>query len=109
MGLVSGWRARFRALLHRTAADRELSEEIRFHLDLETEKNMKLGLSPDEARRVAMSHFGGVQRVREEHRDVRRLQWIEDFVGDARFAFRSLRRTPGLAGAAVLTLALGIG
>jgi putative ABC transport system permease protein len=109
VGLISGLRARLRALLRRTAADRELSEEIRFHIDLETEKNIKLGLPPDEARRVAMSHFGGVQRVREEHRDVRRLQWIEDFVGDARFAFRSLRRTPGLAGTAVLTLALGIG
>ncbi len=108
MGILKGLRARLRAL-RATAADRELTEEIRFHLDLETEKNLRLGMSPDEARRVAVAHFGGVQRVREEHRDVRRLQWIEDFIGDVRFALRSLRRTPGLAGAAIVTLALGIG
>jgi putative ABC transport system permease protein len=107
--MLSGLRARLRALVRRDAADRELNDEIRFHIELETEKNLRLGLSPSEARRVAMSHFGGVQRVREEHRDVRRLQWIEDFVGDARFAVRALLRTPGLAGAAVITLALGIG
>jgi putative ABC transport system permease protein len=107
--MLSGLRARLRALLHRTAADRELNDEIHFHIELETEKNIRLGLSAAEAHRVAMSHFGGVQRVREEHRDVRRLQWIEDFASDARFALRALLRTPGLAGAAIITLALGIG
>jgi putative ABC transport system permease protein len=109
VGILSGLRARLRALFRRDAADRELNDEIRFHIELETEKNVRLGLAPDEARRVAVSHFGGVQRVREEHRDVRRLQWLEDFVGDARFALRALARTPGLAGAAIVTLALGIG
>jgi len=109
VGIISGLRARLRALFRRTSADRELNEEIHFHIELETEKNVRLGLSRDEARRLAISHFGGVQRVREEHRDVRRLQWIEDFIGDGRFAFRSLRRTPALAGAAIITLALGIG
>jgi putative ABC transport system permease protein len=56
-----------------------------------------------------VAHFGGVDRVREEHREVRRMQLLEDFIADARFALRSLRRTPGLAGAAIVTLALGIG
>ncbi len=109
MGIVSGFRARMRALFRRASADRELNEEIGFHIELETEKNVRLGYARDEARRLAVSHFGGVQRVREEHRDVRRLQWIEDFVTDGRFALRSLRRTPALAGAAIITLALGIG
>src|SRR5438045_3069276 len=109
MELFNGLRARLRALLHPAAADDELSHEIRFHIELETEKNLRLGMRPDDARRVAVAHFGGVQRVREEHRDVRRLQWIEDFASDARFAFRSLRRTPALAGAAIITLTLGIG
>ncbi|MGH7617826.1 MAG: permease prefix domain 1-containing protein, partial [Gemmatimonadaceae bacterium] len=109
MGILSGLRARLHALVRRGAADRELSEEIRFHLDLETEKNVRLGLAPDEARRLALSHFGGIQRVREEHRDVRRLQWIEDLGADARFSLRTLRRTPALAGAAIITLSLGIG
>lgn len=66
-------------------------------------------MSRAEARRVAVAHFGGVQRVREEHHDVRRLQWGEDFVNDARFALRSPARTPAIAGAAVITLALGVG
>ncbi|HEY5062205.1 MAG TPA: ABC transporter permease, partial [Gemmatimonadaceae bacterium] len=109
MGIFSGLRARLRALLNPRVADRELADEIRFHIELETEKNRRLGMSSDDARRVAMAHFGGVQRVREEHQDVRRPHWIEDFLGDARFAVRSLRRTPGLAAAAIVTLALGIG
>jgi predicted permease len=109
MTRLKGIRARLRALLHARDTDRELADEIRFHIELETEKNLRLGMSEDEARRLAIAHFGGVQRVREEHRDVRRLQWLEDFAADARFAIRTLRRTPTLAVAAITTLALGIG
>jgi len=109
MTLLKGLRARLRALRHSRDADRELADEIRFHIELETEKNLRLGMSEGEAHRIAAAHFGGVQRVREEHRDVRRLQWVEDFVADARFALRTLRRTPALALAAIVTLALGIG
>lgn len=109
MSMVKALRARLRALLFRRAADAELREEIQFHIETETEKNVRLGMSRDEARRLAIAHFGGVQRVREEHRDVRRMRWIEDFAGDARFAFRALRRTPTLTAAAIVTIALGIG
>jgi putative ABC transport system permease protein len=109
MSFLKGARARLRAIVRPAATDRELGEEIRFHIDLETQQNIERGMSPAEARRVAMAHFGGVQRVREEHRDVRRVQLVDDFATDARFALRSLRRTPALAGAAILTLALGIG
>src|SRR5918912_653108 len=109
MGVLHGLRARVRAILHADAADRDLRDEIRFHIDLETEKNVRLGMSREEARRVALVHFGGVDNAREEHRDVRPLRWVEDFAADARFALRALRRSPALAGAAAITLALGIG
>jgi predicted permease len=109
MGFVKAVRARLKAVLRSRAADADLREEIAFHIELETEKNLRLGMTRDEARRVAVVHFGGVERVREEHRDVRRLQWIDDAFADARFALRSMRRTPALTGAAIVTLALGIG
>ena len=109
MSRLKGLWARLRALLHDRKTDDDLRDEIGFHIDQETAKNVRLGMSPAEARRVAVAHFGGVERVREEHRDVRHVNWLEDFAADARFAFRSLRRTPALAGAAIITLAVGIG
>ena len=102
-------RARLRALFFRRAGDRELDAEIRFHLERETEKNIQRGMAPDEAARRARIAFGGVQQTREAHRDVRGAPLIEEFIADSRFAVRTLLRSPALAGAAILTLALGIG
>jgi len=100
---------RLRAALRRRAADRELDEEIRFHLEREQEKNVTAGMTDADAWRRAYVSFGGVQQVREAHRDVRGLPWMADAGGDARVAVRALARHPALAGAAVITLALGIG
>ena len=108
MSALKGVRARLRALLRGRAADRDLQEEIALHLELETAANVARGLSVDEARRRALAAFGGVGRVREEHRDVRGGRWLADSASDARFAFRTFRRAPALLGAAVLTIALGV-
>lgn len=109
MSALKAIRARVRALFLRRTADDDLRAEIDHHLALETEKNIRLGMSPDEARRIAVAHFGGVQSAREAHRDVRRFVWLEDLAADAKFALRALRRTPALGAAATLTIALGIG
>jgi len=109
---VSAWRGawlRLRALVGKAAVEGELEEEIRFHLERETERNLALGMSPAEARRRARIAFGGVEDTREAHRDARGTRWLEDALADARHAVRVLRRNPALTAAAVLTLALGIG
>jgi putative ABC transport system permease protein len=103
---VSAW---LRAAFRPGRLERDLEEEIRLHLELETEQNLKAGLSPEEARRRALIAFGGVQATREAHRDARPLSWLEDALADARHALRGLRRSPVLGAAAVITLALGLG
>ena len=108
MSRIKGLRARVRALLHRAAAERELNEELRFHIDMETEKNVRAGMNPTDARRRALRDFGGLEPTKEAHRDVRG-RWLEELVADTRYALRTLRRAPVLATAAILTLALGIG
>src|SRR5687767_10496555 len=100
---------RARALTDRARLDRELDEELRSHLEMEVEYNVRRGLSPDEARARALREFGGVARAREEARDARGVGPLEELGRDARIAARSLRRSPAYAAVAVLTLALGIG
>ena len=109
MTRLKALRARLRALFLRRTAERELDAEIRFHLEKEMEKHMQRGMAADEARRRALISFGGVQQAKEDHRTVRGAPVIEQLVADGRFALRALRRSPVLAGAAILTLALGIG
>ncbi len=100
---------RARALFRRPAIERDLSDEIRFHLEMETEANIRRGMPPDEARRAAVLTFGSVERAREEHRDARGTRLLEDGVADLRWARRWLAHRPGFTLAVVLTLALGVG
>jgi putative ABC transport system permease protein len=109
MGVLRGVALRLRALFRRSAAERDLDDEIRLHLELETEARVRQGIPADEARRLARLAFGGVEAVKEAHRDARGVRWVDDTVGDVRFALRALRRNPVLAATAILTLALGIG
>ena len=105
---MEGWR-RLRSLGRRREMESGLDEEIRFHIDAQTQKNLQAGMSPEEARRQALIKFGGVERTREGTRDQFRFRFVEDFFRDLRYAGRSLRRAPAFTIVAIVTLAFGIG
>jgi predicted permease len=86
-----------------------LDEEIRFHIEQQTDKNLRAGMTPAEARRQALVKFGGVEHVKEQTRDEFRAAFLEDFLRDLRYGARVLRRAPGFALVAIVTLGLGIG
>jgi predicted permease len=100
---------RLRSLFRRRRVEQELNDELQFHLERKIEEGIAKGLSPKEARYAAMRSMDGLEQRKEEARDMRRIHWFTDFLDDARFAIRSLRRTSGLTAFVVITLALGIG
>jgi hypothetical protein len=102
-------RLRLRSILRRTRVEQDLDEELQFHLEHKIEEGIARGLSPDDARYAARRAMDGLEQRKEEMRDMRRIHWLTDFLDDARYAIRSLRRTSALTAFVVITLAVGIG
>ena len=109
MSFMKRWRRRLGALVRRSAADQEVSEELAFHIEMETEKLIRTGLDSVEARRRARAEFGGVTRYSEEVREARFFAWVHHASRDLRYALRGMRHRPGFVSAILVTLGLGIG
>src|SRR5439155_1538943 len=108
MRLPSIFRLRLRSLFARKRVERELDEELLYHLERQIEEYVAAGMSVEDARRAALRAIGGVEQRKEECRDMRGLNWIDNAAQDFLYAIRQLRKNPGFACTATFVLALGI-
>jgi predicted permease len=109
MAILSRLASFARRVLRGQRAEADLQEELSAHIELLASRNMGNGMDAAAARRAAALEMGGVEQVKEEVRQVRTGAWLESLLRDVGFGIRMLRRSPGFAAAAILTLALGVG
>src|SRR6187200_1470373 len=107
--MFSRLRSLIRALVGRARFEREMSEELQFHIDAYSDDLVRSGVDPAEAVRRARVEFGGVEGVREEARRSRGLRYLDELRQDVRYGVRQIAKSPGFSAAALISLALGIG
>ncbi|MES2306774.1 MAG: ABC transporter permease [Gemmatimonadota bacterium] len=98
-----------RNLFRRRRFEQDLDDELRFHLEMQTARNIERGMTPNAARALAEQEFGRMEHAKDEVRDARGLTWFDDVRRDVRFSLRTLARTPGFVLVVLLCLGLGIG
>jgi hypothetical protein len=101
--------SRWRTLFRRAQVERELDEELAYHLEQLIAEHRRAGMSADEARAAALRSFGGLEQAKESCRDAHGARPLEDFLRDLVYGMRSLRRSPTFTAMVVLCLAIGIG
>jgi len=101
--------SKLRSLFRKEKLETEMAEEMRHHIELQTELNLKAGMSADEARYAAQRQFGNLANVQERARAQRSWMWLEQLGGDLTHGVRAMVKHPGFSALAILTLALGIG
>src|SRR5271168_1207019 len=109
MPLLVKVRSFLRNLISTQRQEEDLDQEVRSHLDLLAEENVRAGMSPEEAQRAARMELGGVEVVKEQVRNHRKGEWLRSVFADCRYGVRQLRKNPGTTAIMVFTLALAIG
>ena len=109
MRQLRAWLLRLKGVFRKDASERELADELESHLQMHVDDNIRAGMSPQEARRVAVMKLGGVDQAKEAYRDRATIPLLESIVQDLRFTLRQLRKNPAFTITATAMVALGIG
>ena len=109
MRQLRAWLMRLKGVFLKDGRERDLAEELESHLQLHIDDNIRAGMSPQEARRVALIKLGGLEQTKEAYRDRASIPLVESVVQDLRFTLRQLRKNPAFTIAATAMVALGIG